>query len=229
MKIALFLLFLVWLVVFLIVSCAPLWQEAQLGRYVYTQNPNDPAIKPLRVIPIWIDGSFGQADRIEIDNAINAWNYAMNGYVVLQPVDWEFNKEIPKVVASVRDNGWLFMKIDSASKMVPEASAEGYKTTGFTESVSGNHLYIIRDRLQNEDVFGVVLHEIGHLMGSNHVGDRLMSPHYSRVRFQCIDLATVTAVAEAWKIPVSHLNYCVDKEINQVSDLTPDKLKKQQP
>jgi hypothetical protein len=222
-----------WIVPFLLafivsftLGCGALLGDAQLGRYVYTQNRSSAAVAPIRVIPIWIDKGFGAADRIEIDNAIIAWNYAMNGYVVLKAVDWDFDMEVSKIVQSVSQNGWLFMKITEDNPMVP-VSDKGYKTIGFTERVGGHHLYLVRDRLQNEDVFGVTLHEIGHLMGSEHVGQRLMYPHFTRARFQCIDYETASAVAEAWDIQVSRLNYCVDKGPGDVTDMTPDKLKQQ--
>ena len=206
-------------------SCGPLLPEAQLGRYVYTQTPSE-AVAPIRVIPIWIDKNFGAADRISIDDAVRAWNYSMNGYVVLRVVDWDFDMEVNKIVRSVSQNGWLFMKIGSDNPLVP-SNDKGYKTIGFCERVGGHHLYLVRDRLQNEDVFGVTLHEIGHLMGSEHTGERLMYPHYTRARFQCIDWATAESVAEAWDLDASKLNYCVDKQPGDVSDMTPDKLKEQ--
>lgn len=204
-------------------GCNALLGQPQLGRYVYTQTATQ-AATPIRTIPIWIDKGFGQADRLAIDDAIRAWNYSMNGYVVLKVVDWEFDMEIGKIVESVKQNGWLFMKIDHTNSMVPD-NTKGYWTIGFTERVGGHHLYLVRDRLQNEDVFGVTLHEIGHLMGSEHVGERLMYPHYSRARFQCVDFDTIKSVAEAWDLVPASLNYCVDKEAGDVTDMTPDKLK----
>lgn len=196
--------------------------EPQLGRYEYTRQGLR-AVTPIRTIPIWIDRDFGEADKLAIDDAINAWNYAMNGYVKLVVVDTQFDMEIPKIVEQVKEGGWLFMKVTSDNSLVP-SNDKGYKTIGFTEMVGGHHLYLVRDRLQNDDVFGVTLHEIGHLMGSEHVGDRLMYPHYSRARFRCIDYVTVQSVANAWDVPVERLNYCVDKDPGQVSD-TPEKRK----
>jgi hypothetical protein len=212
--------FSLWLamLVSLLVGCAAFgFNEPRLGRYDYTRNESAHAAAPIRVIPIWIDKNFGAADRIAIDDAVNAWNYAMNGYVVLKVVDTQFDMEIPKIVESVRTGGWLFMRINHDNAMVPSTD-KGFWTIGFTERISGHHLYLVRDRLGNDDVFGVTLHEIGHLMGSDHVGKRLMYPHYTRARFQCVDYDTMIAVSNAWDLQIDNLNYCVDREAGSVVD-----------
>lgn len=217
------------LLVSLMAGCAAFgFSEPRLGRYEYTQNTAGAAAQPIRVIPIWIDKNFGAADQLAIDDAINAWNYAMNGYVKLVVVDTKFDMEIPKIVESVRTGGWLFMRINHDSSLVP-ANSKGFWTIGFCERISGHHLYLVRDRLGNEDVFGVTLHEIGHLMGSDHVGERLMYPHYTRARFQCIDWTTMTTVANVWDLPIENLNYCVDKDPGQVSDMIKKQEEKDNP
>ncbi len=194
--------------------------EPMLGRYSYVRKPinEGPA---LRTIPIWIDKGFGEADKVAIDDAIRAWNYALNGYVKLVVVDTSFDMEVDKIVTQVKENGWLFMKIDSKSPLIPSQKTPGYWTIGFTERLGGHHLYLVRDRLGNEDVFGVTLHEIGHLMGSDHVGSRLMYPHYTRARFQCIDYDTIFAVASYNNLPLNSLNYCYDKDMSEAEKLDP--------
>lgn len=196
-------------IAFLIESCqyidAPI-----MGAYQYTHQETS-AISPVRVIPIWIDKNFGEADRIEISNAIAQWNYALNGYVILNVVDVEFDMEPIKIVEQVRMNGWLFMKIDSSgSSFIPANEKPGFNCIGFTERLGGNHLFLVRDRLENNEVFGVTLHEIGHLLGSPHVGDRLMRAHFTRATAQCIDFLTIEKVAKYAGIPVGNLNYCID-------------------
>jgi hypothetical protein len=166
----------------------------------------------VREIPIWIDKNFGEADKVEIDKAVDSWNYAMNGYVKLKVVDTQFDMEIDKIVTQVNAGGWLFLKIDSKSKLVPAQSEKGFWTIGFCEQIGGHHMYLVRDRLTNDDVYGVTLHEIGHLMGSGHTGQRLMYPHYSRARFQCIDYDTMVKVSSFFDLELDNLNYCVDGE-----------------
>jgi Matrixin len=215
MRAAIFVLILILLAV-LFSGCASL-KDPMLGKYAYTHLPSYTGL-PVRTIPIWIDKNFGAADRLEIDNAINAWNYAMNGYVKLEVMDTQFDMEIPKIVLQVKTNGWLFLRIHSDNALVPDRK-DGFWTVGFTERIGGNHLYLVRDRLANEDMFGVTLHEIGHLMGSDHVGQRLMYPHYSRARFQCIDYDTMARVADFFVLKLDNLNYCVDKDPSQAGDM----------
>lgn len=204
-----------------IVGCATLSQP-RMGRYYYTQRALNQS-QPVRVIPIWIDKDFGEADKVAIDDAVQAWNYAMNGYVRLKVVDTAFDMEVDKIVSQVKQNGWLFMKIKSDNKMIPDQKEKGFWTIGFVERIGGNHMYLVRDRLANEDVFGVTLHEIGHLMGSGHTGERLMYPHYTRARFQCIDYVTIKTVAGYFNLPLENLNYCMDKDIDQAgSPVKPD-------
>jgi Matrixin len=187
------------------------------GQYTYT-NKTTYLGPPARQIPIWVDKNFGAADKIAIDDAVNAWNYALNGFIVLKVVDTEFDMEIPKIVDQVKSNGWLFMRIDSSNPMVPILK-DGFRTIGFCEVVGGHHLYLVRDRMFNSDVFGVTMHEMGHLLGAEHKGDKLMYPHFTRARFQCVDLVTIQQVADYNHIPADRLNFCVDTDgINPVTD-----------
>ena len=206
-----------WLILFLIAGLFILlgagcrWislNEPRLGQYQYTQLSVYEGI-PVRVIPIWVDKKFGSADRLAIDDAVSSWNYALNGYIKLQIVDFEFDYESDKVIRQIRENGWFFLLVNHDNSLIPK-NDKGYLTIGFTELIGGHHLYLVRDRLSNEMVYGVTMHEIGHLLGAEHLGTHLMYPHYTRARFQCIDLRTIWAVAVYNNLPADRLNYCVD-------------------
>jgi len=208
----------------LVIGCSLLMtSEPQLGMYSYThkRHYHGPAV---RVIPIWVDKNFGSADHLQIDAAVGQWNYALNGYVVLRVVDNQFDMEVEKIQESQRRNGWLFMKIDANNPMVPVQKVGVGVTLGFANKVGGNHMYLVRDRLDNDAVFGVTMHEIGHLLGAEHVGNRLMFKHFSRARFQCVDRASLEAVAHYQGISADDLNYCVDKG-NEASNKTPSDSK----
>jgi len=212
MKMFVFLLLLITLLTGLLSGCALLLGEGpKLGQYRYTQMELYRGVT-LKTIPIWVDKGFGESDRLAIDDAVRAWNYALNGYIKLNIVDFAFDMEIDKIVRQVNTGGWLFMRIDHDNPMVPIGTDKGFWTIGFTETIGGHHLYLVRDRLANESVLGVTMHEIGHLLGSPHVGDRLMYPHFTRARFQCVDQATIWEVAVYQGIPPDRLNYCVDTD-----------------
>lgn len=183
--------------------------EPELGKYDYTHRPVYTGV-PKRVIPIWIDKNFGLGDLESIESAVKSWNFVLNGYVVLEIKDTDFDMEVPKIVEQTKAHGWLFLRIEHDSPIIPKQDEPGYWTIGFADRIGGNHMYLIRDRLGDADIYGVTMHEIGHLLGADHVGQRLMYPHYSKARFQCVDWESLMAVAHYLDIPVGDLNFCVD-------------------
>lgn len=203
-------------VIAFIIGCATL-NSPRLGAYYYTQRAVD-VRPPIRTVPIWVDKNFGEADQLTIADAIAAWNYTLNGYIKLEIVDTNFDMEIDKIVSQVNQNGWLFMRINGLNPLIP-SNDKGYWTIAFVERIGGHHLYLVRDRLNNADVFGVTLHEIGHLLGAGHVGDHLMYPHYTAAGYQCVDLVSMQAVAAYQHLDWTQLNFCTDKDASQVSEL----------
>lgn len=182
----------------------------ELGQFTYMDHTALKANRSIREIPIWVDKNFAPVDQASITNAVATWNHALNGYIHLTIVDREFDMEVSKIVSQVRRGGWLFLKIKSDSSLVPMAK-NGFRVLGFTEMVGGQHLWLVIDRLRNEDVFGITLHEIGHLLGSRHTaGERLMFPYYTPARYQCIDKDSLGNVAAYYGLPLSSLNYCLD-------------------
>lgn len=167
-----------------------------------------------REIPIWVSKDLGEADKIEISRAVEQWNFVLNGYVHLDIVDTHFDMEISAIKESVKKGGWLIMPIDSKSSLIPIQTKPGLWTLAFVESIGGSHMYLVRERLGNEDVFGVVMHEIGHLLGAPHVGHKLMFNIFTRYRYQCVDYETAKAVAEYQGIAPEDLNYCVDRTVS---------------
>lgn len=160
----------------------------------------------VREIPIWIDKNFGDSDQISIDDAINQWNYALNGYIKLTVVDNKFDMEVSKIKEQERLNGWLFMKVRHDDSIVPPDKPFS-KTLAFCNKIDGNYMFLIRDRIDNKDVFSITLHEIGHLMGVGHTNNLLMSLNYND--FQCVDYDTISMVAKRYILSVNDLNYCV--------------------
>jgi hypothetical protein len=182
------------------------------GGFEYTHKPAYDG-KPKRVISIWIDKDFVDYDQKYIAEAVTNWNLALNGYIKLRIVSTSLDLEggkVDELVAWGGTDGWVFLKIDHNNTFIPKAE-EGYHVLGFTEHIGGRRLMLVRDRINYYDVEGVTMHEIGHLLGSPHVGDRLMHPVFETTRGQCIDWDTIAAVAKYQKLPVDRLNFCVDK------------------
>lgn len=195
-------------------GCGVSLPDARLGeyRYVYRQYYTGANLK---VIPIWVDKNFPAVDLLAIEKAVNQWNFVLNGYIRLEVADVNFDMEVDKIQEQQDRQGWLFMKIQSDNKIIPDQDDPKYKTIGFVDQIGGNHLYLVRDRLYDRDVFGVTLHEIGHLLGSPHRGNRLMHPYYTQANSQCIDWISMNEVAHFQGLPVNRLNYCVDEDSAQ--------------
>jgi len=173
--------------------------------YKYTQRVRGRLIKE---IPIWVDIKFSEADKGEIDLAISQWNYALNGKIELKIVDEEFDMEPEKILEQIRRNGWLILKINSTDHDLPMVE-KGFVCMGFAEKLGGHHIYIVRDAVRRDKyMMGLILHEMGHLLGSGHIGDGLMSPHYTYDGTRCIDYDTIKEVGKWQRIDERELNYC---------------------
>lgn len=174
--------------------------------YHYVRSAPD-NVQALRVIPIWIDKNFGEADRISLEDAIDQWNYALNGYVQLRVVSWNFDMETSVVERVMHGGGWMILKIDSNSTFTHDAP--NHWTLAFANDIGGNRIYFIRDRIQNNWMTGLAMHEMAHLLGAKHDGQDLMQATFDWETFRCVDQATVSEVADYLHLPMSRLNYCV--------------------
>jgi hypothetical protein len=77
--------------------------------------------------------------------------------------------------------------------------------------VRGKYIYVIPERLKKEWEMGVIMHEIGHLMGVEHMEGTLMSAYFNKVPMICLDYGVMKAVGEKWGIGIERLNYCKRK------------------
>ncbi|CAM6006098.1 unnamed protein product [Sphagnum balticum] len=175
--------------------------------YHYVNVGSGPVV-PLKVIPIWIDADFEEDDQLAIDDAIQQWNFALNGFVRLEVHSTRFNMDMDVVKRVMNGGGWMILKINSTSEFIHDDPARGHFTLGFANCIGGNRIYLIRDRIQNEWVTGLMLHEIGHLLGATHDGHDLMQANYKWEDFRCIDSDTIAQVASYQHIPANRLNYC---------------------
>lgn len=184
------------------ISCCGLIKDNHLGQYKYTLKKSYTE-KPIREIPIWIDRDFGNSDLIAIDDAINKWNYVLNGHIHLYIIDINFYTDPAKISEQQKLNGWIILKTNHNHNDVKKA-------IGFVDKINGNYIYLVRERLTNEDIFGVMLHEIAHLLGAKHNSQGLMYKEYNRTKYQCVDFDTMEEVADAQNLSIKDLNYCIN-------------------
>ncbi len=163
---------------------------------------------PIKVIPVYIDPSFTKNDKASITRAINTWNTALNGYIILKIEST--NCQFTKSLIDRAKNGeiYLISEIFSSAPMIVKRDSGDNATLGLANKIGGNWFYIVRDRLTESDIYYIALHELGHLLGSDHTKHFLMQPYYNKSQYECIDDITIEAVADYWRLPLNKLNYC---------------------
>ena len=147
---------------------------------------------------------------VAIDDAINQWNYALNGYIRLRIVSTKLDME-PEILKDVyKQNGYMVLKVNSDTPFVP--SMKGGRILAWVDYIGiGHKLFIVRDRIENTtELRELAMHEIAHLLGAEHIDDKpsLMQSEYFHINAQCIDEHTMKEVAVYQYIPFRSVNYC---------------------
>ena len=179
-----------------------------LPHYSYTaKSPNITQ----EIINVQIDKTFNMDDKLAIDDALAAWNYALNGLIEFRVVSDAFDME----PSQINNEDLLFLRINSSSTFIP-----GSTTLAFTNFIGGREIFIISDRLKDRSLKGIAMHEIGHALGGRHTLDErhLMSIHYDAAWMQCIDEQAIQSVAAYQHLDADRMNFCIYQSI------TPSKL-----
>jgi predicted Zn-dependent protease len=185
------------LLVILMMGCAP---RTALHYYIHAGDGKTVEVK---YYPIYVDKDFGEADKVAIAQAVEQWNFSLNGQVRLAVVDWNFMME-PSLL---KENAWYILRVDSSCTFKPTDTPTD-RTLAWANKLGGNYIYMIRDRMWNEDVKGIAMHELGHLLGSDHVGTYLMYYRFNRNRYDCVDYASAESVSSSQHLK-GKMNYCV--------------------
>jgi hypothetical protein len=154
-------------------------------------------------VGVWIDGKFGDkfGDKEAVLEAIRQWNIALNGHMVLVPVEWGSGTEN---VISIHEV-WSFDLPRGFNKRV----------LGITDKVGGREIWIVRDRINEvEGLTGVVMHELGHALGSGHLGKQSLMYRYAGGDGKCIDQETADVIAGLWDWDPGSMGYCRNSGVN---------------
>jgi hypothetical protein len=176
-------------------------RPAQAAALHYTNHR--PAVTVEEIVPLRITGAFNAGDRAKILRAVNEWNVALNGFVRFTIVD-----ESSAPVAKARQaRSWSIM---AAEGVGPRVARGPTIALAHTQPVpgAGGLMIVYLDRIGTRDLGGVVMHELGHVLGVGHGEKGLMAAHYHPADQQCVDKATVAAVAAKRRLPVNQLNWC---------------------
>lgn len=178
----------------------------------YTHRNLDAARSPVKTIPIWIDGNFGEMDKLAIDDSITQWNYALNGYIKLEVRSTTFDMSTGDIMDALKYDGWLILRVDSMHPKVVDLDGPGpvtRRTLAWADAIGGYRIFVIRDRVTNSWMPGVMLHEMGHLLGAAHDNVYLMQPTFNWSEYRCVDYQALKLVAKYNHLDVEDMNYCV--------------------
>lgn len=192
-------IFLINIIVIILSGCT----SAIPHHYSYTKSPTSTYG---RLVPIYIDHTFGEEDRLRIDEGIEQWNYALNGNLKLAVIDWNYhsNKHMDKMI--VKNDGIIIIHLNSQ-----DIVKKNYSKTmlAFADQVPGHYIYFIRDRIGKPiDLKLILMHEMGHVLGAKHQKKYLMTTTFDYKGWQCVDYDTLVQVAKVQGFDVKTGNYC---------------------
>jgi hypothetical protein len=176
-------------------------QPAQVTAVRYTNHR--PAATVEEIVPVRLAGSFSPGDRAKILRAVNEWNVALNGFVRFTIVDGSAASS-----ANARQSRpWSIM---AAEGVGPRVAPGPTIALAHTQAIpgAGGLMIVYLDRIGMRDLGSVVMHELGHVLGVGHGEKGLMAAHYHPTDQQCVDKATITALAAKRRLAVNQLNWC---------------------
>ena len=162
-----------------------------------------PAATAGEIVPLRLKGSFTPGDRAKILRAVNEWNVALNGFVRFMIVE----DSGPSVANAGQSRPWSIMAAEGISPRVAPGPTIALAHTQPLPG-SGGLMIVYIDRIGTRDLGSVVMHELGHVLGVGHGERGLMAAHYHPADQQCVDKATIAAVAAKRQLAVDQLNWC---------------------
>lgn len=182
--------------------------KPNLNHPIYIKQES--GVTPLHTIPVYIDIKFCNSDKKSIKKAIDNWNESLNGYLILNIVSTNFKESPDSINKVIKEKGYVILQIYSDNKIISERDDGKSIVIGLANELGGNIMHLVRDRLTENDITAITMHELGHLLGADHTVEKyLMSTIYSEEGYKCIDIFTIKQVAVHWYLPLQRLNYCV--------------------
>lgn len=163
-------------------------------------------IESNKLISVYIDSNFSEEEAKEIEMSMILWNNALNKQMLLFIASKNFIISTHNINEAEENNSFIILKINSV--IANDKKDIDSSILAYTNRVGGNIVYIIRDRMAEEDIHYIMLHEFGHLLGATHVKKGLMYKYYSPASYSCIDYDTAKQVANYEKLNINNMKYC---------------------
>lgn len=132
---------------------------------------------------VCIDSSFDQEDTKDITFSIIRWNsvaYRTGVWMKIDKTNCHLNID----------------RFNQLSEM--EDTCKDSRALACANHIGGDRILVMRNRIESQfKLRGVVLHELGHILGASHTksGKGLMTLEYSGYGFSFIDQETINAVS----------------------------------
>lgn len=183
--------------------------------YHYREVSPDPYRGYRASIPLYIDQRFTPEQDREIEFAVLEWNYILNGYLKIEIVDWHYILGSPKagIIANQigkTQQGIVLLALNADDPIVAMYHADGFLAFVDVVGDAAHTLVMIRDRMGTRPWHMILMHELGHALGAQHVNTTsLMFPVTDGdLMLNCADKITVAQIATYHHLNIEHLNYC---------------------
>lgn len=152
-----------------------------------------------RVIEFYIDNRFSDLELAEIQESIKEWDYVLNGNLTLR---YGGRHDMEEYILN-KNEAVLINKVTSDCTFIPMVKNQ------VLAFVLGRAIFVIEGRVSFLYLRGVLLHEIGHILGMGHFGETLMRPEYDYTLHYCISKEVVLHISKLWGFEEKSMNYCM--------------------
>lgn len=165
-------------------------------------------ISNAQVVPVYITGFIPDVRR-ELVGAVGEWNVALNGHMVLVVMSEEITSAtMPLNFIAQKQNAIVIVGVDREAPMIQAAHFDGAVAVSYPwgHKKPASIIYLT-NTLSPKTARHILLHEIGHSEGAEHLDYSLMQLHYS-IDYDCIDEKTMMQVAKANRWDLWTTNWC---------------------
>ena len=148
---------------------------------------------------IELDERFTQEEINQISIGMEDWNWSIyNKKLVLL---YGFDMSDMRIQHHMEIGSWLILKVDNNWENKP-MDRDGIFVPAWSNAIGGDKIFIIGDRVPIKDMRGVIVHELGHLLGARHVEGGIMNGIYVGY-VGCVDKKAAEQVGD-----IDKMNYC---------------------